>query len=267
MVGSGDGTAQAAPAGTQNPGTPRPVSAAARPAVVGFRRVLPGSGPVGSLALKDGPLHYRVDIKNPSNSQVSKQVLVKRMPGTAAEVTVASFMANIPQGDTRAFSFSDPKSIADGCNSTRYLITVEDGAARVGRVKPTCTFTFTTTGSTSGPQGQLPANPACNQPWGLSANVGVAAPPMPGPPGMPASSYLLALRSVQNGAIVIAHTEVQAGTVTATLTDPFRGIPGTFGLTYTKQGHQTPSSPPPSTAGAWRVAVARTCTVDLGSLE
>lgn len=238
---------------------PKPVPAF----ISDFARVVPGSGAITSLAYTSGPLHYRVHVKNTSGTQLSTSILVVRRRGGAR---IGTFPIDIPKGETRAFTFSDPEGLPDGCNPVRYELTVENGGTRIGQAKPSCTFKLTSTATSSGPQGSMPASPTCNQPWNLSASV---KPPTKSPFGQPSPSGVLRLhdpvRKIVAGSALVAAQN--ADSVVATITSPFDGVPGSYALEY-----EIPNSYGGAAYGGGpsvgsKHEVTRTCTVDLGGLE
>lgn len=258
-------TSSAAPvtaAPTTTPTTqpaPKPIGAF----VSDFARVVPGSGTITSLAVADGPLHYRVQVKNLSGTQLSTSVLVVRKRGG---VRIGTFPVEIPRGETRAFTFSDPDGLVDGCNPLRYELTVENGPTRIGQAKPSCRFEVTSTPTSSGPQGSMPATPTCNQPWNLSASV---KPPAKSPFGQPSVNGVLRLhdaaRKITAGSAVVPAQSAES--VVATITSPFDGVPGAYALEY-----EVPNSYGGAAYGGGpsvgsKHDVKRTCTVDLGRLE
>jgi hypothetical protein len=236
------------------------------PAVItDFARVIPGAGAgqMASLAYTNGPLHYRVQVKNLSGTQLSTSVLVSRKRGGAR---IGSFAVDIPKGETRAFTFSDVEGLVDGCNPVRYELAVEDGATRIGQAKPSCKFEFTRSGTSAGPQGTMPANPACNQPWNLSATV---KPPAKSPFGQPSPSGVLRLHDpvrkiVAGSASVPAQT---ADSVVATILSPFDGGPGSYVLEYEVPSYYGGAAYGGGPSIGSKHEVTRTCTVDLGRLE
>ncbi len=234
----------------------------------------------GTGAYSTGPIYYAVRISNPSATQVSTQLSVKRMPGTSGEKSLGVFPVDLPANGTRTVVVGDAHGLVDGCSPTRFSLHIANGPTKTAKTVPSCSFSAVAKHEVAAAADPPPPPPPSNSSsGGIAPGLNMPSPPgagsVPGMPGDAVVKILSASVATANGCAGTFNTNSQVKNFSSrgvsmkmTLASPQGSGGASISLPYGLVANQTANIPAvyPFTghAGDYRITTAGTAEPPAG---
>lgn len=267
------------------PRPPAPPVAPQGPIITAFKSAPPptGGGPgtaKPATASAKPALAYAVDVTNASDEPLTTTLTVKRSIADAEPFTLSLPITLGPRQSTTS-TFVDARGFEDGCSPMRYDLGFAGKKERTGKATPACTFHVATSGAATSPQtsgflyhegASLRTTPTCNEKVDVvarvvnggseQANVKLS---LAFPGNTPEQGLLVPSDNAyaQSPSVVLGAKEGKE--LSTSEGQPFTGKEGTYPLTiwrlpFAVGGIKTVARVPVARP-TWSITVKRACTV------